>query len=264
MSDNEENNQFGFSSLGPIVDVNAIACDLVALREKLNKLAGFGVSETKYSDLIPQFAVVKLLEAEFDQDGFSFVYAKHSKELKAPDSTTKDKFLTRINKRKKIKGFARKLDWDIKEKDETCLSINAYKDTLVIVKLRKNSNLQFNRSGSAISTDWRYVVQKQSSEGSLPDFGEMGKVCKIGSDIIVLPTTDVKSNGINAAGTPHPKTIDGCKTAYFVIRGRPSGTSLPFNIHLDIVGENDEGVQYYIPIIIDPDVRHPGGSPSDN
>lgn len=55
----------------------------------------------------------------------------------------------------------------------------------------------------------------------------------------------------------------GCEIAYFVVDGAnlpPSQTSdgyeLNFNLHIEILGKNST----YIPVIIDPDVRHPGGN----
>lgn len=56
---------------------------------------------------------------------------------------------------------------------------------------------------------------------------------------------------------------DDCKVAYFIANGwkamEPIGEYIhAINIHVDLVYE--EGSIAYVPLVIDPDVRHPGGS----
>ena len=60
----------------------------------------------------------------------------------------------------------------------------------------------------------------------------------------------------------------GCRTAYFVADGDlrnsqkplPAGYTDAYNIHVDLIFKGSDGKPTYVPVDIDPDVRHPGGS----
>jgi hypothetical protein len=148
---------------------------------------------------------------------------------------------------------------------ETHLSIRGNKRQLVIISFDDDANIQFNRDGAGISTSF-----EQS-----PAFLEAGLVHK-GPPIEIERPKQVTFDDCRGSR-------DNCKTAYFIVD--PSKRDLPrrekknkqsgmgtdrkaFNIHLDLVGERklDDGsgnpgdsYKYYIPIIVDPDVRYPGG-----
>lgn len=58
----------------------------------------------------------------------------------------------------------------------------------------------------------------------------------------------------------------GCKIAYLIAdgpaaRGATPGPYIdPFNLHLDLLDKDSNGQDSVIPVIVDPDVRYPGGS----
>lgn len=59
---------------------------------------------------------------------------------------------------------------------------------------------------------------------------------------------------------------DGCRIAYFIADGPAANSGTPgvyedpFNLHLELIDRDSEGRPSRVPIIIDPDVRYPGGS----
>lgn len=125
---------------------------------------------------------------------------------------------------------------------ETSLSLASDEWTLVIIRLPHNAKYQFNRRGAPFSAIGNHIGR----------FGETGKLDSAGN--VISQRKIVEKDG---AG--NEVIHDGCKTAYFVIKGMEY-TTTPFNVHLDIVGKHTTGEDYHIPIIIDPDVRHPGGN----
>ena len=61
---------------------------------------------------------------------------------------------------------------------------------------------------------------------------------------------------------------DDCKIAYFIADGATANDLAdsyedPFNLHLEVVDRDWENNRSPVPIIIDPDVRYPGGSGED-
>jgi hypothetical protein len=65
---------------------------------------------------------------------------------------------------------------------------------------------------------------------------------------------DGSGTPIKPGSEPYKKSM----VAFFIARGqcRPPSEGDRFNIHVDINEEDDK----YIPVMIDPDVGHPGGS----
>lgn len=55
-----------------------------------------------------------------------------------------------------------------------------------------------------------------------------------------------------------PPWIDGHKVAYFMANGQASNYSDSINLHVDLVYDGPK--KRYLPIMIDPDIRWPGGS----
>lgn len=62
---------------------------------------------------------------------------------------------------------------------------------------------------------------------------------------------------------------DDCKIAYFISDGAKATSGTPrrysddFNFHLDLIYYDSAGARQHMPIVIDPDVRYPGGSGLD-
>lgn len=120
------------------------------------------------------------------------------------------------------------------------LSINAEESTLVIMTLPENGNLQFNSLGAPFSAPSSVVGR----------FGATGKIKADGGIVF--------SSVIFPPANTSVTFEDDCKAAFFVVDAAPK-EGFRFNIHLDITRDLD-GQKYRIPIIVDPDVRHPGGS----
>ena len=64
---------------------------------------------------------------------------------------------------------------------------------------------------------------------------------------------------------PRGTVQDDCRIAYFIADGATAFDDSeiyedPFNLHLDLLDEDSNGDPSPVPIIIDPDVRFPGGS----
>jgi len=71
-------------------------------------------------------------------------------------------------------------------------------------------------------------------------------------------------NGIDQG---HLAQKNGCMIAYFIADGAAALDDAPngkyshgFNFHLDLIYEDSDHQPSYMPIIIDPDIRYPGGS----
>ncbi|WP_430428710.1 hypothetical protein [Parasphingorhabdus sp.] len=224
--------------------------------EDVPKLFQMAVPNRNYENTPPEKIIVRQLEFGM-QNGLKVSYPYRGGKLddartNAPqtitslESTLKNHFNDEY-----FLGRRLRKDWDILNQRETSLSLDVNNNPpdvgpinnyLVILRII-DRNLQFNQFGAPISV-------KKSDVAS---FGANGKVHE-GGDLYV--TTALDSNG---AGNPN--SINDCRTAFFVVTALPHGTKfLPFNIHLDLIGRDIRGTEYTIPIIIDPDVRHPGGS----
>ncbi|MEP0392495.1 MAG: hypothetical protein ABJ205_08725 [Erythrobacter sp.] len=147
-----------------------------------------------------------------------------------------------------------------RRRKETHLSIKAKVPQLVMISLAKDANIQFNRSGAAISTSKEYESA----------FLEAGVFTKGSGQRTFTAVNQIKNE---------EDKNDDCKFAYFIVDPRDpqpkqnSGGGTPdqavvnspkaFNIHLDLIGpkskKSEDKPKYHIPIIIDPDIRHPGG-----
>lgn len=124
---------------------------------------------------------------------------------------------------------------------DTHLSINFDKIPLsyVVLKLSSRRNWQFSSANAPFMMD-------KKDEGAERFF---------------------EPRRFNARGEviDNSKTADGCTFAYFIVdpskfeMDSEGGFQHRFNIHIDIVEGDDTTIDNRIPIIIDPDVRHPGG-----
>ncbi len=157
-------------------------------------------------------------------------------------TNTLNKFLKRIAKRNAVLSNPA----ECVAPYHSSLSIGALKgaanssiDMYIILKLRQK-RLQFDRFGNIIST----------SKANTIYFGDPGLVDRKGN-IYYRP----------------PNAVDDCQVAIFKFFGSQAQydpvLGVPFNIHLDFESVSRiNGVRdvSYIPVIIDPDVRDPGGS----
>ena len=197
-----------------------------------------GEVEVPTEDYGSKFAPTKMifLEIGFEMDEAGHLkirYSHKGKKRDAPNQADLEneirKYLIRFPGRRRNRN--RPLSGD-----ETPMSINGKKSRLVVLKLSESNNLQFNQQGSPISVE----------VGKADHFGG---VFKIDNQATFIRSQDL----MGEHPTPH------CKHAIFAVDAITS-TPLRFNIHLDLVEYDDDGdIAYTIPIIIDPDVRHPGG-----
>jgi hypothetical protein len=123
------------------------------------------------------------------------------------------------------------------------LSIGNYQlYTIYVIKLKKDKKIQFSNIGPIIST--RKEFEKYFSEPR--KFDENGNIY-----------------------TPSNQKND-CHGIYFFMNGLLASTefggnfSVPFNLHIDYVSKDSGNNNSYVPIIIDPEIRYPGGSGPTN
>ncbi|WP_298301847.1 hypothetical protein [uncultured Erythrobacter sp.] len=242
--------------------------DYESAREEASKFEGFKVPQTELSNLNlsnVKRAVWLRLELFMTARGWRLKYTQQRDEFSVlPDSAAnvatilqeafhQDPDDSRIKSTNRI----RKPEYP----RETHLSISAEKPQLIMLSVSKNANLQFNRSGAAISTSKEYSGAFLSS-GILTENGTLENPTR------VLQYKQKKDKR------------DNCRFAYFIVdptdpitqKGGGSGggdtnsvnSPKAFNIHLDLTGRKKKPTgrprpKFYIPIIIDPDVRHPGG-----
>lgn len=197
---------------------------------------GFAVSNRSYDDFMPELVDWRLLDIDIFNREFPATYTKRLiRRPQPPKGAALLGLLKQLDAMnpKEIQG--RDPNW-YPTGDETSMSLNVPKRSLVVLTLPKAANLQFNMNGAAFSCQPDHVEL----------FGETGVLTPDGKREVYTAVNQ-------GAKTP------GCQTAYFVAESS-KGKPVPFNIHLDLVGEGKEGNGFCIPIILDPDVRHPGGS----
>lgn len=122
---------------------------------------------------------------------------------------------------------------------ETPLSLNNEKYCYVILKL-SGKNWQFSREGAPFSV---------GIDGWIADVYR-------------------RARRVDAQGTVVDPTAiqDGCKVAYLIADGQtasggtPRDYRHPFNLHVDLIYQDSATNPSHMPIIIDPDIRWPGGS----
>lgn len=110
-----------------------------------------------------------------------------------------------------------------------------------------------------------YIILKLS--GKNWQFSHKGAPFSIGIDGL---KADVyrRARRVDAQGAvvDPSATKTGCKVAYLIADGvtasggTPRDYIHPFNLHVDLIDQNSTSAPSYIPIIIDPDIRWPGGS----
>lgn len=107
-----------------------------------------------------------------------------------------------------------------------------------IVYLLSNKNWQFVRRGRPITIGASVPGGKYSNVRRVPGTGFV----------------DANPGTPFDAGLP----VDGHKIAYFMAVGQASGYADSVNLHVDLIYEGPK--KRYLPIMIDPDIRWPGGS----
>jgi hypothetical protein len=123
----------------------------------------------------------------------------------------------------------------------TLLSLNNQRLSYIIFKLAR-ANWQFARRGPPI------------------------RIGRTGHDAeVYFDAHRVNPQGQADKGTDPNVIRDGCMVAYFIADGVKAMADSrnnyvhPFNIHVDLIFTKG-GVSGHMPIIMDPDIRHPGGS----
>lgn len=196
--------------------------------------------------------------------GFSLNYTQMHRNLTIPNDRSELEKLLKRGERANFQGREPTGDIERPRYDgETSLSIDGdqKEGLLVVLNLSRKSGLQFNRDGSAISCRQEDlgafletgVLSTRTAQKKLENFDSVDA-------LICDPKTD-------DCTLPKWKKNDKCRTAYFIVDAsdlKPGNTfetiPRPFNIHVDIKGgKRNQGEEFFIPIIIDPDVRHPGG-----
>lgn len=122
------------------------------------------------------------------------------------------------------------------------LSLDVEGDAYVVYVLDDNTSWQFCTLGSPFSI-----------ENIKDDSGKMKP------EFYACPRRwDAKAN----SGVEGKVPLTGCKIAYMIALCAGRGDYVDrFNIHLELVVQNQwSKVPIYVPIILDPDIRHPGGS----
>lgn len=124
------------------------------------------------------------------------------------------------------------------------LTLNVAQPALIIFRLSKDLDWQFSHDCSPIS------LGEQASSANSPSRKYYANARRI----------DSNGNGI-------PDDLDGCMVACFDCDGAGltklggTGFSHPINLHVDLVDRDRDGkIVRRLPIIIDPDVKNPGGT----
>jgi hypothetical protein len=125
------------------------------------------------------------------------------------------------------------------------LSLNNDRGRYIIFKLKDGLNWQFAREG------WPITIGEQGENYFFDAFR-------------------IDADGVADRGDDKQLRRDGCMIAYVIASGdaaiKDGGAYChPINLHVDLIGEvlPDSGPpaqKCYLPIIIDPDVRYPGGT----
>ncbi|MXO86564.1 hypothetical protein GRI38_11065 [Altererythrobacter aurantiacus] len=123
------------------------------------------------------------------------------------------------------------------------LSINLSRPQILVLHLHDSSALQFSAAGSGITV----------SESDAELTALSGKLVTSQGETRIVLTPELPGEG--------SASFEGCRIAFFAVKPPSSGAPfvVPFNLHVEQAGEID-GAPYSFPIVIDPDVRHPGGS----
>lgn len=121
--------------------------------------------------------------------------------------------------------------------------------------------------GTKLSLDsrkrWSYVIFKLASrpwqfarKGYPLKFGDAGTMAKL-----YFNGRRVNEAGVEDKGDDPTNLRDDCMVAYFISDARNIPIQYPyphaFNLHVDLKFDGGAG---HMPVIMDPDVRHPGGS----
>lgn len=127
---------------------------------------------------------------------------------------------------------------------------------------KNGSRLSVNWSNSA-GTDWdptvRYLVFRLSDDLDWEFASGYPPFSKHEDNKAFVGALKFDRVGVAAPGSA---AVDRCTYACFIVDGStlPAQTDRRFNIHIDLLERDQGSVKNRIPIIIDPDVRHPGGS----
>ncbi len=217
--------------------------------EGLTKMAGFYVPQGQNWSI--DRVEWRKLEFAYDQkNGFHIRYSRKRQSsanaaVPSNDAELND-LLVSLQSECDDPGVTTAIDPEILPslENETSLSIGVEQEesVLVVLTLPEGASYRFNRDGAPFSTIWT----------SLEKFGGCG----------ILDASDEVKNYNRVNGNLKDKN-DLVRTAYFVITSLKD-QSVAFNIHLDLVGkkkrssETAEQEEYFIPVIVDPEVRHPG------
>jgi hypothetical protein len=118
---------------------------------------------------------------------------------------------------------------------ETPIDINIQKPSYIVLKLDKSLNWQFSSSNDAVTMKRDYG---RSYTGLSYIFDE---------------------GTANVRVTQSPD--DGCRVVFFAAENPPALYSNGFNFHIEILQGAGAGLKK-LPLIIDPEVKHPGGAGS--
>ncbi|HWT13731.1 MAG TPA: nucleotide synthetase [Allosphingosinicella sp.] len=194
----------------------------------------------------PEYAVVREIdykEQTLPGSGgvkeLTFYFSRHSKNVKLADDPYKGDFrklLLEVCTNAPGKGESKP-----GKPFNSPLSLLNDKLIYVIYRLSEDKNWQFSREGPPIT-----VGQAAHDLGTYYDAFRVDK------------------GGYADRGTDPKFVRDGCRVAHFIADGakiveQAGCYSHPINLHVDLIW-TEGGREHYMPIIIDPDVRYPGGS----
>jgi hypothetical protein len=116
------------------------------------------------------------------------------------------------------------------------LDVNCSAKTLFVFYLSDQRDWRFTRGAKAIT------LGKFDSEGERDNYYGLRHVLN------------------DSIGTPDSPPDGNCKIVYFTAKKTSERFAHPFNINVELVFKNDIEGPNTLPIVIDPDVRFPGGS----
>lgn len=146
-------------------------------------------------------------------------------------------------------------DWDTPKTESpmrTPLSIASKEDLVMIFVLNRKRNWQFSINHDPFMIQTGFEQHYFNPARVIKDFRELHNI-----DWIIDP--------INMAGAVVNTVVKKCKVAYFIAKTaahyvQVNNPHVAFNIYVDLMIKNRGGNKIRLPIVIDPDVGHPGGN----
>lgn len=203
----------------------------------------FGRAANRNEKPRPEFATVREVDFSVSPNGNNLVifYSRYTKDIYIKDEVELRKFL--------ISLYDSNFEYETgappapSDPFDSQLSLNNDNLRYIVFRLKDGRNWQFAREG------WPITI------------GEQGKD-------YFYDAYRVDMNGVADRGDDRKLIRDGCKVAYVMaaadeVFAETGAYCHPINLHIDLAIEVQGSAtkkRCYLPIIVDPDVRYPGGS----